>query len=59
MPNLFWVSAIAPFMVVIIGGVFAFLVKGDEHGIPIVSETHLPLSRCPFTFVVFTLRSHV
>uniref|UniRef100_A0ACD5VQC0 Uncharacterized protein n=1 Tax=Avena sativa TaxID=4498 RepID=A0ACD5VQC0_AVESA len=36
MPHLFWVSAIAPFMVVVIGGVFAFLVKGDEHGIPIV-----------------------
>jgi hypothetical protein len=34
---LFWVSAIAPFMVVVIGGVFAFLVKGDEHDIPIVS----------------------
>jgi hypothetical protein len=45
MPNLFWVSAIAPFMVVIIGGVFAFLVKGDEHGIPIVSAT-------PFAFVL-------
>jgi len=37
-PNLFWVSAIAPFMVVIIGGIFAFLVKGNEHGIPIVSR---------------------
>jgi hypothetical protein len=35
-PNLFWVSAIAPFLIVVIGGVFAFLVKGDEHGIPIV-----------------------
>ncbi|CAM0882439.1 unnamed protein product [Alopecurus aequalis] len=38
MPHLFWVSAIAPFMVVVIGGVFAFLVKGDEHGIPIVGD---------------------
>uniref|UniRef100_A0A453FI05 Uncharacterized protein n=2 Tax=Aegilops tauschii TaxID=37682 RepID=A0A453FI05_AEGTS len=31
MPHLFWVSAIAPFMVVVIGGVFDFLVHGDEH----------------------------
>jgi hypothetical protein len=46
---LFWVSAIAPFMVVIIGGVFAFLVKGDEHGIPIVSAA-------PFAFVLFRLQ---
>ncbi|KAE8793931.1 putative sulfate transporter 3.5 [Hordeum vulgare] len=38
MPNLFWVSAIAPFMVVVIGGVFDFLVHGDEHGIPIVGD---------------------
>ncbi|CDJ26292.1 hypothetical protein CFC21_042175 [Triticum aestivum] len=38
MPHLFWVSAIAPFMVVIIGGVFDFLVHGDEHGIPIVGD---------------------
>lgn len=35
-PDLFWVTAIAPFMVVVIGGIFTFLVKGDEHGIPIV-----------------------
>ncbi|CAN6163162.1 unnamed protein product, partial [Urochloa humidicola] len=34
-PNLFWMSAIAPFMVGIIGGIFTFLVKGNEHGIPI------------------------
>lgn len=42
LPKLFWVSAIAPFMVVVIGGVFAFLVKGDEHGIPIVSQSSMP-----------------
>jgi len=26
-------------MVVVIGGIFAFLVKGNEHGIPIVSPS--------------------
>jgi sulfate transporter 3 len=29
-------------MVVVIGGIFAFLVKGDEHGIPIVSQSSMP-----------------
>ncbi|XP_062219854.1 probable sulfate transporter 3.5 [Phragmites australis] len=52
-PNLFWVSAIAPFMVVVIGGIFAFLVKGDEHGIPIVGDLKKginPLSISQLTF---------
>ncbi|RCV27108.1 hypothetical protein SEVIR_5G301200v4 [Setaria viridis] len=52
-PNLFWVSAIAPFMVVIIGGIFAFLVKGNEHGIPIVGDLKKginPLSISQLTF---------
>ncbi|KAF3328405.1 sulfate transporter 3.5 [Carex littledalei] len=38
MPKLFWVSAIAPLLVVVLGGLFAFLVKGEDHGIPIVGE---------------------
>ncbi|KAF0918097.1 hypothetical protein E2562_022686 [Oryza meyeriana var. granulata] len=53
LPKLFWVSAIAPFMVVVIGGVFAFLVKGDEHGIPIVGNLKKglnPLSISQLTF---------
>uniref|UniRef100_A0A0E0N1R6 STAS domain-containing protein n=1 Tax=Oryza rufipogon TaxID=4529 RepID=A0A0E0N1R6_ORYRU len=53
LPKLFWVSAIAPFMVVVIGGVFAFLVKGDEHGIPIVGNLNKginPLSIAQLTF---------
>lgn len=52
-PKLFWVSAIAPFMVVVIGGVFAFLVKGEEHGIPIVGDLKKglnPLSISQLTF---------
>jgi len=52
-PNLFWVSAIAPFMVVVIGGIFAFLVKGNEHGIPIVGDLKKginPLSISQLTF---------
>ncbi|KAJ1285153.1 hypothetical protein BS78_03G258000 [Paspalum vaginatum] len=52
-PNLFWVSAIAPFIIVVIGGVFAFLVKGNEHGIPIVGDLKKginPLSISQLTF---------
>ncbi|ONK59412.1 uncharacterized protein A4U43_C08F6170 [Asparagus officinalis] len=37
-PKLFWVSAITPLLLVIIGGIFAFLVHGQNHGIPIVGE---------------------
>ncbi|OAY84870.1 Sulfate transporter 3.1 [Ananas comosus] len=37
-PKLFWVSAIAPLLVVVIGGIFAYLVHGEEHGIPIVGD---------------------
>lgn len=37
-PKLFWVSAIAPLILVILGGVFAFLVDGESHGIPIVGH---------------------
>lgn len=36
-PKLFWVSAISPLVVVVIGGAFAYLVHGDKHGIQIVS----------------------
>ncbi|KAJ1689451.1 hypothetical protein LUZ63_013606 [Rhynchospora breviuscula] len=53
MPKLFWVSAIAPLLVVILGGLFAFLVKGEEHGIPIVGELKKginPLSIAHLTF---------
>ncbi|KAL5222711.1 hypothetical protein ABZP36_027424 [Zizania latifolia] len=52
-PKLFWVSAIAPFMVVVIGGVFAFLVKGDEHGIPIVGSLKKGLNPLSITQLTF------
>uniref|UniRef100_A0A0E0JKN9 STAS domain-containing protein n=1 Tax=Oryza punctata TaxID=4537 RepID=A0A0E0JKN9_ORYPU len=35
-PKLFWVSAMSPLLVVIVGCIFSFLIKGHEHGIPIV-----------------------
>ncbi|XP_072994540.1 probable sulfate transporter 3.5 [Typha latifolia] len=38
MQKLFWVSAISPLLVVVIGGTFAFLVHGEDHGIPIVGD---------------------
>ncbi|KAH0452190.1 hypothetical protein IEQ34_019489 [Dendrobium chrysotoxum] len=37
-PKLFWVNAVAPLVVVIVGGVIAFLVDGESHGIPIVGD---------------------
>ncbi|CAI9100298.1 OLC1v1037268C1 [Oldenlandia corymbosa var. corymbosa] len=35
-PNLFWVSAIAPITVVIVGGLFAYFAHAEKHGIAIV-----------------------
>ncbi|KAL5220544.1 hypothetical protein ABZP36_025257, partial [Zizania latifolia] len=35
-PKLFWVSAMSPLLVVIVGCVFSFLIKAHNHGIPIV-----------------------
>ncbi|KAJ3671076.1 hypothetical protein LUZ60_008502 [Juncus effusus] len=37
-PKLFYVSAVAPLMVVVMGGLFAFLIHGQHHGIPIVGD---------------------
>lgn len=45
-PKLFWVSAMGPMVVVIVGCVVAYLVKGTAHGIQTVSAipiyTHMP-----------------
>ncbi|KAL3532429.1 hypothetical protein ACH5RR_005950 [Cinchona calisaya] len=35
-PRLFWVSAIAPIITVIVGGLFAYFTHADKHGIAIV-----------------------
>ncbi|KAG0459536.1 hypothetical protein HPP92_022664 [Vanilla planifolia] len=37
-PRLFWVNAITPLLVVMVGGVLAFLLHGENHGIPIVGH---------------------
>ncbi|XP_020587195.1 probable sulfate transporter 3.5 [Phalaenopsis equestris] len=37
-PRLFWVNAISPLAVVVMGGVIAFAVDGNNQGIPIVSS---------------------
>ncbi|KAF8400768.1 hypothetical protein HHK36_014068 [Tetracentron sinense] len=37
-PGLFWVSAIAPMVTVVIGILFAYLVHGEKHGIRIVGH---------------------
>ena len=37
-PKLFWVSAMGPMVVVLVGCLVAYLVKGTEHGIQTVSK---------------------
>ncbi|KAI3407680.1 STAS domain-containing protein [Psidium guajava] len=37
-PKLFWVSAIAPMLTVIVGGLFAYLAHAENHGIQVVGH---------------------
>lgn len=40
-PKLFWVSAVAPMVTVIIGCTFAYFAHAEKHGIQIVSDLTL------------------
>ncbi|KAK3041643.1 hypothetical protein RJ639_001453 [Escallonia herrerae] len=37
-PKLFWVSAVAPMVTVVVGGLFAYFAHAEKHGIQIVGE---------------------
>ncbi|XP_004512962.1 probable sulfate transporter 3.5 [Cicer arietinum] len=54
-PKLFWVSAIAPMTTVIVGGLFTYLVKGQNHGIQIVG--HLDKGLNPISIQYFNFDS--
>ncbi|MQM12289.1 hypothetical protein Taro_045207, partial [Colocasia esculenta] len=54
-PKLFWVSAMSPFVVVVLGGLFAFLTHGDKHGIPTVKFIHPFLSPTIYTDAMITV----
>lgn len=54
-PKLFWVSAIAPMTVVIVGSIFVYLVHGQKHGIPIVG--HLDRGLNPWSIQYFNFDS--
>ncbi|CAM8931523.1 unnamed protein product [Rhodiola kirilowii] len=43
-PKLFWVSAIAPIIVVLVGCAFAYFAKAEKHGIAIVGHLHKGLN---------------
>lgn len=52
-PKLFWVSAMAPLVTVIIGGLFAYFGHMEKHGIEVVGHLHRginPLSIDDFVF---------
>ncbi|KAJ0971281.1 hypothetical protein J5N97_019240 [Dioscorea zingiberensis] len=53
-PRLFWVSAISPLVVVIIGGLVAFLTHGEKHGIPIVGPLNKGLNPISIGDLVFS-----
>ncbi|KAI4380040.1 hypothetical protein MLD38_006270 [Melastoma candidum] len=52
-PKLFWVSAISPMVVVVVGGFFAYLVHGDKHGIQIVGNLQKGLNPPSIHFLNF------
>ncbi|XP_043723484.1 probable sulfate transporter 3.5 [Telopea speciosissima] len=43
-PKLFWVSAVAPMVTVVVGCVFAYVVHGEKHGIQIVGHLNKGLN---------------
>ncbi|XP_039117467.1 probable sulfate transporter 3.5 [Dioscorea cayenensis subsp. rotundata] len=53
-PRLFWVSAISPLVVVIVGGLVAFFLHGATHGIPIVGPLKKGLNPISIGNLVFT-----
>ncbi|WOG99950.1 hypothetical protein DCAR_0519306 [Daucus carota subsp. sativus] len=52
-PNLFWVSAIAPMLCVIIGCIFAYFAHAEKHGIEIVGELKRGLNPLSFKDINF------
>ncbi|WJX30022.1 putative sulfate transporter 3.5 [Trifolium repens] len=55
-PKLFWVSAIAPMTTVVIGGIFTYLVKGQNHGIQIVGHLDKGLNPISIQYLNFDSR---
>ncbi|XP_058722383.1 probable sulfate transporter 3.5 [Vicia villosa] len=55
-PKLFWVSAIAPMTTVVVGGVFTYLVKGQNHGIQIVGHLDKGLNPWSIQYLNFDSR---
>ncbi|PON73331.1 Sulfate transporter [Parasponia andersonii] len=55
-PKLFWVSAMAPMVVVIVGCVFAYLIHGTEHGIQTVGELKKGINPLSIEYLNFDSR---
>ncbi|KAK8644907.1 hypothetical protein V6N13_118768 [Hibiscus sabdariffa] len=52
-PKLFWVSAIAPMMVVVVGCLFAFFAHAEKHGIAIVGDLQKGLNHPSIQYLNF------
>ncbi|CAI8594812.1 unnamed protein product [Vicia faba] len=55
-PKLFWVSAVAPMTTVVVGGLFTYLVKGQNHGIQIVGHLDKGLNPWSIQYLNFDSR---
>ncbi|GAA0146536.1 transporter [Lithospermum erythrorhizon] len=52
-PSLFWVSAIAPMVVVVVGGLFAFLTRHNSHGIQVVGTLKRGINPSSIKLLIF------
>ncbi|KAK9947725.1 hypothetical protein M0R45_003337 [Rubus argutus] len=55
-PKLFWVSAISPLVVVVVGCVYAYFGHADKHGIPIVGDLKKGINPSSIRYLNFDKR---
>ncbi|CAL9048523.1 unnamed protein product [Musa banksii] len=57
-PRLFWLPAIAPLLVVVLGGLFAYLIHAEDHGILIVGTVNKGLNPISISHLKFESKYH-
>ncbi|XP_062010683.1 probable sulfate transporter 3.5 [Rosa rugosa] len=55
-PKLFWISAMSPLVVVLVGCVFAYFGDAENHGIPIVGHLNRGINPLSIQYLTFDMR---
>ncbi|KAG9145675.1 hypothetical protein Leryth_027219 [Lithospermum erythrorhizon] len=55
-PKLFWVSAISPMVVVVVGGVFAYFTRHNSHTIQVVGELKRGINPVSINLLIFDMK---